>query len=380
MLNTLSLYCKENKLTVNTNKTKIVIFQKAGRKASIRPFEYRGSALETVNKFTYLGVPFSSSGLFNEATSSFTGKARNAMGALWKILTANKLNNWQKRSALFESLVTSVLLYCSGIWGLNHMMEIDKTQRNFMKIVLGIPKSTPGYMLRKETGTYPLEIQILKRALSYLVKIRNRQDSHLSKICLEQLKALHASSTKGNLRNWYTGIVETLRETNHEHLLDMAPAHLEANLESILEARKTLWYQRDTDRINNSTYSSRYKDIASRNTLPQRETYLDLKIPIDMTRVIAQLRLTGDERINIRTKNFSYKINATEICSLCNLNQHESLEHILSNCPVYEHIRLECDFQLNILETLNNLNKVKLYKIYNFVIKCLRHRSLCLNI
>ena len=53
MLNILENYCKENELTVNTKKTKCMIFNKTGR-LLLRPFYLNGVQLEMVRSYKYL--------------------------------------------------------------------------------------------------------------------------------------------------------------------------------------------------------------------------------------------------------------------------------------------------------------------------------------
>ena len=64
-LDVLSEYCQKWKLTVNTEKTKIMIFRKGGSLPRNLSFVFQGSVLEIVNKFIYLGIIFSTGGSFN---------------------------------------------------------------------------------------------------------------------------------------------------------------------------------------------------------------------------------------------------------------------------------------------------------------------------
>lgn len=52
-LNSLSEYCSRWKLVVNTNKTKIMVFRKAGRLQNNVRFYYQSAEIEIVSKFTY---------------------------------------------------------------------------------------------------------------------------------------------------------------------------------------------------------------------------------------------------------------------------------------------------------------------------------------
>ena len=66
-LNKLQSYCDKWCLTVNTDKTKVVIFNKGGHKISKYRFVLNNSTIEIVQKYCYLGIIFSSTGSFSNA-------------------------------------------------------------------------------------------------------------------------------------------------------------------------------------------------------------------------------------------------------------------------------------------------------------------------
>ena len=67
LLNKLSEYCKKWRLKVNFNKTKIIVFRKGGRLKKSEKWFLEGEQIETVSKFTYLGIVFSCSGKWYQA-------------------------------------------------------------------------------------------------------------------------------------------------------------------------------------------------------------------------------------------------------------------------------------------------------------------------
>ena len=69
-------------LTVNTQKTKILVMNKAGRVPNSDTFIFNNSALEVVNQYKYLGLLITSSGSF---TKSVENLKLRAMKALYKI-------------------------------------------------------------------------------------------------------------------------------------------------------------------------------------------------------------------------------------------------------------------------------------------------------
>ena len=61
-LDILEAYCDRWNLTVNIAKTKVVVFRKGGRLPTQLQFTFKGSNIEIVNKFCYLGIVFTSGG------------------------------------------------------------------------------------------------------------------------------------------------------------------------------------------------------------------------------------------------------------------------------------------------------------------------------
>ena len=59
---------------------------------------------------------------------------------------------------LFDQLVSPVLHYSSEIWGLHTATEIENVNRNFLRKILSVRKSTNLIGLYGETGRVPLQI------------------------------------------------------------------------------------------------------------------------------------------------------------------------------------------------------------------------------
>ena len=110
-LDILHQYCIRWKLTVNPSKSKIVIFRKGGRLPQNLRFTYGGTVIEIVNKFTYLGIVFTSGGSFSEAQATLSGQAQKAIFAMNKYL--NRFVNITPSHALdlFDKLIAPILNY-----------------------------------------------------------------------------------------------------------------------------------------------------------------------------------------------------------------------------------------------------------------------------
>ena len=77
-LDILEKYCDRWKLTVNTEKTKIMVFRKGGILPRNLKFYYKTNELEIVRSFSYLGIVFTTGGSFSCAQTTLAGQAQKA--------------------------------------------------------------------------------------------------------------------------------------------------------------------------------------------------------------------------------------------------------------------------------------------------------------
>ena len=108
MQNTLDmfeLYCTQWKLSVNTDKTKIMIFSKRKSKRNhLHVFKLYGSDIEIVDFYPYLGLLFNCNGRFTNARIKLIEQAEKALYALYrKIRNLNIPIDLQIK--VFDSLV-----------------------------------------------------------------------------------------------------------------------------------------------------------------------------------------------------------------------------------------------------------------------------------
>ena len=78
-LETLKSYCNRWKLTVNIEKTKIMIFRKEGILQLEMRFFYNNQEIEIVKTFSYLVIVFTPGGSFSNAQVTLAGQAQKAV-------------------------------------------------------------------------------------------------------------------------------------------------------------------------------------------------------------------------------------------------------------------------------------------------------------
>lgn len=184
-LQILEEYCRLNGLTVNIDKTKVVVFRRGGPlPLRNHDFVLNGSPVEIVPKYTYLGTVFSSSAKGFLASRNAILKARKATGVVLRLTSKLKADSWTSTKKLFCSIVTSTLVYTASIWGLRYLDWLEIAQTHFIKRLYNLPLNAPGYLIRLETGIDHVSIAVIKQALRWVKKILDMKPHCLPKICL----------------------------------------------------------------------------------------------------------------------------------------------------------------------------------------------------
>ena len=75
-LSALEKYCKDWKLTVNSNKSNIITFSKKGKKHDMHKFYYNNNIIVSTKQYKYLGVVFTSNGLLKTGSTQLTERAK----------------------------------------------------------------------------------------------------------------------------------------------------------------------------------------------------------------------------------------------------------------------------------------------------------------
>ena len=108
-------YCIENRLMINIEKSKTMIFNESGKILKNYTFHVGGAKMELVQNFCYLGLDITASGSFHIAKSNLKDKGIKAMYPLIDTVIKFELKVEQSID-LFKRLISPMLLYGSEIW------------------------------------------------------------------------------------------------------------------------------------------------------------------------------------------------------------------------------------------------------------------------
>lgn len=143
MFKDLEKYTERNKMVINVGKTKVMVFRNGGRLKKEEQWKYKGTKIETVNRFKYLGYVFATGNNYVPHLKKVAGKFRTAINSVWGISKRAKIETLSKRLYLMNTIVKAGCLYGSELWGWAKREETEKVHRRFVKMMMGIRKNTP---------------------------------------------------------------------------------------------------------------------------------------------------------------------------------------------------------------------------------------------
>jgi len=388
-INIVKQFFEDNSLNVNLGKTKIVIFGK-GRAPKKYTFYWGEEKLDIVNEYTYLGIKFHRNGQMNSAKASMFQKAHVALHNLFTVFYKAKINNIDTLNKLFLSLVNSILMYASPIWGVNFIDDFEKFQTSFLRRLLCVSNFVPSYVLRLETGIQSIKVNFFKALVNFLYKnIFIKEETSLNLVCYSQIKTLNGTDYN---YNWHKQVEKLFK------MYQMENEFLLLSKEYLKQERRNLIAKFAQNSINNDVKqmmsNPNLLQLAIFKTHVTKSKQYTLNIPWHVTKLIQNVRL-GLPRIfvNAKTTNLNgiweiWETNEekTKYCELCNENKVESLFHIMFECYQYISLTLKYlqnfyretptkDNYLCILFKDENMNVESLNNMYHFWSEAILNRE-----
>ena len=183
-LDRLSNYAKKWKLKISAKKTKIIVFNKAGKIISVK-IRMDDIIIQSCSEYTYLGTIFTPGNSFKRAQIELYKKACRAFFGFLSAVNVRAGAQVSTVRKLFDSLVCPILLYNSDIWGafmkpkqlrnlesfkdnlFSDNLKHESLQLKMAKISLGVHKKASNMAVRGDIGMYPLNIEIYVRIVKY---------------------------------------------------------------------------------------------------------------------------------------------------------------------------------------------------------------------
>ena len=387
-LGKLEKFCDTWQLEVNIKKSKVVIFNPAGRIISTLNFPYQGKNLEIVRSYCYLGIDFMCSGTFRTARINLLEKAKKALFPLQTMIKQFQLP-CKKSLELFHTLITPIALYNSE--NLAHLTHhqiksvvdnktkllsyltnsyLDITHQKFLKFLLGVKRNCSNMATWGELGEYPLLVKAFVSLLSFWHRTTGMQDETFVK------KALQLISTNNPRSEWMATVKFLLNELNMTNYLENPELITTEKFTRICKEKiKERFVQQWKSELNVQEHKLRFYKLFKVSF--DREAYLDNLNCFNLRKCVAKFRCS-DHKLEVETGRHRKQRLEERICQVCYQSVETEL-HFLQECPLYTKLRSKYFGNTgNWVHILQCTEKVMAYNLANFLIKScdLRKRML----
>ena len=333
-LDSLAEYCNKWKLTVNTNKTKIMVFRNGGCLPNNLNFVYNNSIIEIVSKFCYLGVVFTSGGSNSETQKTLSGQALKAVFTLNKYLYNFTSLSPSHKLDLFDKLVTPILNFASEVWGFHKAPDVDIVHLQYCKKVLGVKQSTQNDFVYGDLGRINFQSRRYLIILKFWLKVVSSEETKYIKQMYNTM--INDMTIHPRKQNWASCVKHLLSRLG---FLEVWEAQGVGNIKAFLN----IFRQRVKDNFVQDWHSRLEKSSRARCFLTfanfQYQKYLDVVNIVKYRKNLSRLRLSS-HRLEVEVGRWT-KPNKTPIenrkCQICNVLEDEF--HFLFECPLYTNLR-----------------------------------------
>ena len=363
-LDILEKYCQNWCLTLNPQKTKILVFNKAGRHIK-HAFRYQEYNLECIQHWKYLGIHFSASGIFSFAQRELYKKALKAYFKLQKNFLSM---NPKVKTCLnvFDHTIKPILLYDSEIWGsfncksskfrrdnvsLDHIYSntiCEKLHTKLGKFLLGVHRKSTNFAVLSELGRFPLHFDIVKSIVRYWQRLEcleeNQTEFPLLVNAYKHSKKLHID----NKSSWYSSLQIILE--NIPELKTCLNNKAKASKHALHKILKGTYIKLWCENLNC------FKDGKLRTYVKIKqqygfENYLSIIKNFELRRCLSKFRISS-HHLQIEVGRYQGTPAHMRLCSKCDLNEVDDEIHFLFKCTKFKDERE--DFLKSISELCTN--------------------------
>jgi hypothetical protein len=382
-LNKLNEYCKKWGLTINVDKTKILIFNKGGLKISKFKFYCNRDPVQIVQHYCYLGIIFSSCGSFTRAIKALQDKARKAFFALKEINTSDSALVTLK---LFDSLVMPIITYVVEVWGpfqmknkhfsgnlsLKSMLESPLTEAlniKLCKYILGVGRKAPNDAVRGELGRLPTLVTSVKRCVTFAKRSYSLSTDNLLKQALPPLQDIVSQPTDGNWTAHLWNLIHFYNKTYdlHSGISTLFSAGFPPDLLNLLSLKYQQYWSLSVNKHQQSVCGNKLKTYSSFKKNFDMENYV-LSLNLAERRHFSKLR-TSCHHLAVETLRYTRPITPREkrFCTDCNNKTVGDEQHFLLHCPKYDTERSKLFMELAEFSSIsNNKDFATFYKLMTY--------------
>lgn len=330
-LNCLASYCDKWNMTVNMDKSNIVVFKNGGVLSKHEKWYYKDELLKVVSYYKYLGIVFSNRLKWTVCCRTLTNQCEKALNIIKHCLCKLNCKDINIGFKLFDSMAAPILYYGAEIWGLDKVNDIEAVQNRFCKWLLGIGMKTNNNIARGECGRYELFTNYLCRPIKYFLRLQRLESNRLPQLCY---KMMYEANRHGR-KNWCTKIQTVLFMYGFGEVWENQGVENEMLFFEIFKQRlKDVCFQNWSEYLSNSSkceFYTKVKDGISVNENIQKLSY-------NLRWYIYSI-LCSNHKLAIEKGRHENIPRENRLCQLCNYQVVEDEYHFVLICPMLADVR-----------------------------------------
>lgn len=355
MLNELHGWCNKWRMKVNISKTKSMHFRKQSVDITNFVFKMGDNALEMVSNYKYLGCTISDQMDFTVTSNQLSNSAGRALGMLINKCKQNNGLAYATYTKLYDTCVTSIMDYCSGVWGFKPYSRAETIHMTAIKFFLGVNKMTSNVATQGDMGWISPVVRRHLNIIRLWYRLIKMDDDRLTKKVFNWEYSL-------NKNNWCKDVKSIFTKIGLEQLyIDKSVGGMSLN-KLLATCQNKLCEIENAKWKNNMNMQPKLRTYVLFKSNYETELYVKLNLSIRHRSLLARMRC-GVLPLNIETGRYRRIPEHERLCVMCDNRQVESETHVLFSCPFYQHIRemyiLAC-FSNNCYEIMIDAEKLTL--------------------
>ena len=181
MLDTLGLWCRNDKISVIVEKSKIFHFRTPSIQRSSYNFKCGDLALEITHQYNYLGLTLTEFLSYDIMASSVAKSSSRALGLVIHKSKQNGGFPFECFTKLYDALEWPIIEYGSSILGTCKRLCIEAVQNRACRYFMAVGRYTPNIAVQGDMGWVPTSVKIWKSLGSRWVRFRDMEENRLKK-------------------------------------------------------------------------------------------------------------------------------------------------------------------------------------------------------
>ena len=112
-----------------------------------------------LSRYKYVGIVLDEMLDYSVTANVLADSGGRALGSLYTKFRNNKGFGYTTYTKMFDSCVSPMLDYCSGVWGYNKLEKLDTVQNRAIRLFLGVHRFTPNKAIKGDMGWIPSRIR-----------------------------------------------------------------------------------------------------------------------------------------------------------------------------------------------------------------------------